>query len=124
MRGVRKKNTKPELLVRGQLHAMGFRFRLHRRDLPGTPDVVMPRHRAVILVHGCFWHQHADCRHANRPRTRTDYWLPKLARNVERDAQVGKALAALGWRVLVLWECELHDEVALRDRLRAFIQPR
>jgi len=122
MRGVRKKNTKPELLVRRELHAMGFRFRLHRRDLPGTPDVIMPRHRAAILVHGCFWHQHVGCRHANLPRTRTDYWLPKLARNVKRDAQTEKELVALGWRVLVLWECELRDGVALRNRLQAFIQ--
>jgi DNA mismatch endonuclease (patch repair protein) len=123
MRGVRKKNTKPERIVRRQLHAMGFRFRLHRRDLPGTPDVVMPRHSAVVLVHGCFWHQHAGCKHANQPRNRTDYWLPKLARNVERDAEAKKALVALGWRVLVLWECELRDDVVLRERLQAFIQP-
>jgi DNA mismatch endonuclease (patch repair protein) len=122
MRGIRKRNTKPELLVRRQLHAMGFRFRLHRRDLPGTPDVVMPRHRAVIFVHGCFWHQHAGCRHGNQPRRQIDYWLPKLARNIERDAQAEKALAAQGWRVLVLWECELGDRAGLRNRLQEFIQ--
>ena len=121
MRAVRQKDTKPELVVRGLLHAMGFRFRLHRRDLPGTPDVVLPRHRAAVQVHGCFWHQHPGCRHATLPRSRTDYWLPKLARNVERDAESLARLEALGWRVLVLWECELRDRGVLEARLRAFL---
>lgn len=124
MSAIRKKNTKPELIVRRMLHAMGFRFRLHRSDLPGSPDVVLPRHRAAILVHGCFWHQHAGCRHANLPRSRTDYWLPKLARNVQRDAQAEAALCALGWRVHILWECELRDPEALRSRLSGFLLDR
>ncbi|MHB2210632.1 very short patch repair endonuclease [Methylobacterium sp. CM6257] len=109
------------MVVRKALHAMGFRFRLHRADLPGTPDIVLPRHKVAIQVHGCFWHQHPGCRHATLPRSRIAYWHPKLARNVERDACSEAALRALGWRVLVLWECELKDFGALRDRLQAFL---
>jgi DNA mismatch endonuclease, patch repair protein len=100
---------------------MGHRFRLHRRDLPGRPDIVLPRHRLVIQVHGCFWHQHGDCKLANVPRTRPDYWLPKLARNVERDAASAAALLALGWHVATIWECEVRDVDALRQRLCAAI---
>lgn len=121
MRAIAKKNTKPEIRVRQRLHALGYRFRLHRRDLPGTPDIVLPRHRAVIQVHGCFWHQHLGCRHATAPRTRQGYWLPKLERNVARDRASTAALEALGWRVLVLWECELRDDSALDARIRTFI---
>lgn len=119
MRGIRSKDTKPELAVRRCLHAMGYRFRLHRRDLPGRPDIVLPRHRLAIQVYGCFWHQHAGCKLANIPQTRRDYWLPKLARNVERDAQSEAALAVLGWRVSTIWECELRDGDAFRQRLGA-----
>ena len=121
MRGIRSKDTKPELAVRRCLNAMGFRFRLHRRDLPGRPDIVLPRHRVAIQVHGCFWHQHGGCKLANVPRTRRDYWLPKLARNVERDAASAVALVALGWRVCTVWECEVRDIDALRQRLGAAI---
>lgn len=121
MQAIRKKNTKPELRVRRRLHALGYRFRLHRRDLPGTPDIVLPRHGVVIQVHGCFWHQHAGCRYSVQPRTRQEYWLPKLERNVSRDEAVAAELEALGWRVLILWECELGDEAALDARLLKFI---
>lgn len=121
MRAIRKRDTKPELKVRRQLHAMGLRFRLHRSDLPGSPDIVLPRHRAVVLVHGCFWHQHPGCRHGNTPRVRTRYWIPKLARNVARDKRTIDALRALGWRTLVIWECELANPDAVADRLRGFI---
>lgn len=117
MRAIRKKDTRPELLVRRRLHALGYRFRLHRRDLPGTPDIVLPRHKVVIQVHGCFWHQHPGCRHATRPRTNQDYWLPKLERNVARDAASAAALEALGWRVIILWECELAREEKLEAAL-------
>ena len=122
MSAIRKKDTKAELVVRRLLHVMGYRFRLHRRDLPGCPDVVLPHHRAVVMVHGCFWHRHANCRHANLPRSRTEYWLPKLARNVERDKRSIAALEALGWRVLVVWECELGNLASLRDRLSTFLR--
>lgn len=121
MRAIRKTNTKPELSVRRLLHASGFRFRLHCRELPGSPDIVLPKYRSVILVHGCFWHQHPGCRLAKQPRTRTSYWLPKLARNVKRDAQVVSALRELGWCALIVWECETSNQDNLRTRLRRFL---
>ncbi|MGR3433819.1 MAG: very short patch repair endonuclease [Shimia sp.] len=123
MSRVRKADTKPEVAVRRLAHRMGYRFRLHRRDLPGTPDVVFPRRRRVIQVHGCFWHQHPGCRHAGTPRSRLGYWGPKLARNVERDAETTAALEAAGWGVLVVWECETKDEESLRARLSGFLGP-
>jgi len=121
MRAIRKKNTKPEIRVRRRLHALGYRFRLHRSELPGTPDIVLPRHRVAIQVHGCFWHQHPGCRHAVRPRSRPEYWLPKLDRNIVRDREAKAALEALGWRVLVLWECQIRHQEALDAQLAAFI---
>lgn len=122
MRRIRKKDTKPELSVRRLVHGMGYRYRLHRRDLPGTPDLVFPSRKKVILVHGCFWHQH-DCPLGNRPpKTNRDYWLPKLARNRDRDAKTDRALAALGWTVLVLWECEIREQAVTARRLNRFLQ--
>jgi DNA mismatch endonuclease (patch repair protein) len=106
MRLIRKADTKPELIVRRVAYRLGFRFRLHRRDLPGTPDLVFPRHRKIIMVHGCFWHQHAGCRLARAPKSRLEYWLPKLRRNQERDEDAIQALRAQGWDVLVIWECQ------------------
>lgn len=103
---------------------MGYRFRLHRRDLPGRPDIVLPRHRALIFVHGCFWHQHdrAVCRFKKeQPVTRAEYWTPKLARNIARDAFNQARLQELGWRVLIVWECETQSQDALRSRLAAFL---
>jgi DNA mismatch endonuclease (patch repair protein) len=107
MRAVRSKGTKPELKVRGMLHRAGYRYRLHRKDLPGNPDIVFPGRRAAIFIHGCFWHQHPSCRHADRPSSNNEYWTKKLNRNVERDKRNTAALLASGWKVLVLWECEL-----------------
>ena len=118
MRSITKKNTRPELAVRRALHAMGLRFRLHDASLPGTPDVILRRHKAAILVHGCFWHQHAECSHARLPRARPEYWLPKLRRNAARDAQSEAALRSRGWRVFVIWECETKDLRILTRRLR------
>jgi DNA mismatch endonuclease Vsr len=120
---VAAKDTAPELRVRGLLHRMGYRFRLHRRDLPGTPDIVLAGRRAIVEVRGCFWHRHPDpsCRNAVLPRVRADWWAAKLARNVERDARNLAALRDAGWSVLVLWECEVKDETALAARLRAFL---
>ena len=106
MSRIRKTNTKPEMVVRRLVHGMGFRFRLHRRDLPGTPDLVFPRLRKVIFVHGCFWHQHSCRLGAKQPTANPDYWLPKLARNVERDHQARMTLVGAGWKVLVIWECQ------------------
>ncbi|GAB4227728.1 MAG: very short patch repair endonuclease [Methyloligellaceae bacterium] len=125
MARIRSKDMKPEMAVRRMVHAMGFRYRLHRRDLPGKPDLVFPARRKIIFVHGCFWHQHPDpaCRDARPPRSNTAYWGPKLARNVERDAEHQRALEAAGWQVLVVWECELKQSAELAERLRAFLQP-
>lgn len=117
MSRVRGKNTRPEELVRSLLHRMGFRFRLHRKDLPGTPDIVLPKYRIVIFVHGCFWHRHPGCKKTTMPQTNRDFWEKKLARNVERDAEIAERLTKAGWRVLVVWECELKNPTALSDRL-------
>jgi DNA mismatch endonuclease, patch repair protein len=105
MRAIHSTGTKPEIAVRKVLHSLGFRFRLYRKDLPGSPDIVLPKHRAVIFVHGCFWHQHQGCKHAKLPMQRQDYWLPKLARTRARDGAAHKELGRLGWRSLVVWEC-------------------
>jgi DNA mismatch endonuclease (patch repair protein) len=121
MRRIRKTNTKPELTVRRAARRMGYRFRLHRRDLPGTPDLVFPSCRKIIQVHGCFWHQHSRCRLARIPKSRPDYWLPKLRRNTERDAVTEALLSAQGWEVLIIWECEVADEAKLETTLRSFL---
>lgn len=118
MSRVKSTNTKPELRLRSALHAMGYRFRLHRKDLPGNPDIVLPKHRMIIFVHGCFWHQHPGCRKATIPQNNRDYWERKLRRNVERDGRSQEELAELGWRVLTIWECEIpREEKALRESL-------
>lgn len=117
MSKVRGKNTKPEELVRSLLHRLGFRFRLHRKNLPGTPDIVLPRSRTIIFVHGCFWHRHPGCKKASTPQTNRNFWEKKLARNVERDAEVREELTRFGWRVLQVWECELKNPEALSARL-------
>ncbi|MFA7307682.1 MAG: very short patch repair endonuclease [Hyphomicrobium sp.] len=122
MARIRKTDTRPEIIVRRAVHALGFRFRLHRRDLPGSPDLVLPRHRKVIFVHGCFWHRH-DCRDGRKlPNSRPEYWGPKLARNAARDSAQLCALAERGWDALVLWECELKDRERLIAGLRKFLQ--
>lgn len=123
MRRIRSKDTAPEMTVRRLAHGLGYRYRLHRKDIPGNPDLVFPGRRKVIFIHGCFWHQHPDpeCRDARPPRSRTEYWGPKLQRNVERDAENVARLKAMGWRVLVLWECELKDRDAVADQLRSFL---
>lgn len=121
MAKVKGKNTAPELKVRRLAHAMGLRFRLHRKDLPGKPDLVFPRHKLVVFVHGCFWHRHDGCRRAATPSTRREFWEAKFAANRERDARQMQALESTGWRVLVLWECGLKDEEALRASLSAAI---
>lgn len=109
MSGIRSKNTGPEVSVRKLLHGLGYRFRLHRKDLPGKPDIVLPRHRLAIFVHGCFWHQHGGCRLASMPKTRQDYWLPKLAGNIARDAGASQKLQQQGWTVATIWECETRQ---------------
>jgi DNA mismatch endonuclease (patch repair protein) len=117
MARIRSKGTQPELVVRRAIHAMGFRFRLHPRDLPGKPDVVLSRHNLVIFVHGCFWHQHPGCKLASRPKTRSDYWTPKLASNVARDKRHVRELEAAGWRVETVWECDTRDARRVQERI-------
>ena len=107
MSAIRGKNTKPERAVRGYLHARGFRYRLHRSDLPGKPDLVLPKYRLAIFVHGCFWHRHEGCFYATSPATRKNFWRDKLEGNAARDKRQQEALLQAGWRVLVIWECGL-----------------
>jgi DNA mismatch endonuclease, patch repair protein len=121
MRQVKSKDTSPEIQVRRQLHRLGYRFRLHRDDLPGKPDLVLPKWRAVIFVHGCFWHQHEGCRRAARPTSRVAFWTRKLDRNLARDRENIEALEVQGWRVLVLWECELRDDARLERKIMDFL---
>jgi DNA mismatch endonuclease, patch repair protein len=123
MRQIRSKDTKPELLLRRLLHAEGYRFRLHRKDLPGKPDLVFSSRKKAIFVHGCFWHQHPGCREGRVPGSRREYWEPKLARNQQRDAAAQTALATLGWQYLVLWECEMKDASAAVQRAEEFLMP-
>lgn len=121
MAGIKGKNTKPEMVVRKIVHAMGFRFRLHRKDLPGSPDLVFPSLRRVIFVHGCFWHHHPGCKFAYTPKTNAQFWLAKLEGNTRRDALALKMLDALGWEVLIVWECEISDQSALALKLNSFL---
>jgi DNA mismatch endonuclease, patch repair protein len=121
MARVRGKDTAPELAVRKAAHALGCRFRLHRRSLPGTPDLVFPGRRKVVFVHGCFWHRHENCRRCTTPKSRAEFWLEKFSTNKARDARNMRALVALGWEVLTIWECETFDRGALDLRLEAFL---
>lgn len=121
MRSVRREDTKPEILVRKMLHSLGYRFRLHVKDLPGSPDIVLPKYKLVIFVHGCFWHRHAGCRYASTPSTRTEYWVPKFQKNVERDKKFERQLVELGWRVCIIWECETKNLESLRTHIGAMI---
>jgi len=106
---IRAKNTGPEMIVRRIVHRLGFRFRLHKSDLPGKPDIVLRKYKTVVFVHGCFWHQHKNCRRTNIPKSNRKYWIPKLARNVERDKINKKQLMKDGWRIVAVWECQIKD---------------
>ena len=108
MSAIKSKNTKPEIKVRKVLHSMGYRFRLHRKDLPGSPDIVLPKYKTVIFVHGCFWHRHENCKYASTPKTRKEFWENKFNKNIKRDKNNFKELKNLNWKVLVIWECELN----------------
>ena len=122
MRRIKSSSTAPELLVRRMVHAMGYCFRLRRKDLPGKPDIVFGPRRKVIFVHGCFWHQHDACRAGRIPGSNSSYWTPKLQRNVERDRATQQTLQAAGWDVLVVWDCETKDPDDLAQRLRRFLE--
>ena len=118
MSRIRSKNTRPELLVRSILHRSGYRFRLHARELPGRPDVVLPKWKTVVFVHGCFWHRHKGCRFAYSPKSQTAFWRKKFSENMKRDARKAGALASLGWTVVTVWECELARPAELLERLQ------
>ena len=120
MRRIRGKDTKPEMLLRSALHRAGFRFRLHRRSLPGAPDIVFPGRRKAIFVHGCFWHSHR-CKRARKPASNRDYWIPKLAENKKRDARNRRRLTALGWSSLVVWECQLRTMDRVMEKVEKFL---
>jgi DNA mismatch endonuclease (patch repair protein) len=123
MARVRGKNTKPEMLVRRLVHGMGFRYRLHGKDLPGRPDLVFSSRKKIIFVHGCFWHRHSDscCKLARWPKSRLDFWRPKLEANAARDGVIEDELKQAGWKVLTVWECELKDQNVLKARLEEFL---
>lgn len=122
MSRIQSRHTKPERMVRSILHKEGFRFRLHVRELPGSPDLVLPRYGCVIFVHGCFWHRHKGCRLAYKPKTHTAFWNAKFVANVKRDALVRRQLKQSGWRIIVLWECEIDDAYSLAKRICGAIQ--
>lgn len=122
MQAIGQKNTKPELAVRKLLHALGYRFRLHKSGLPGRPDIVLAARRKIILVHGCFWHGH-ECGVGRLPRSKLDYWGPKISGNRERDKRNEAALAALGWDVLTVWECDVRRPAGLAEQITAFLGP-
>lgn len=123
MAGIKGRDTAPEHAVRRVAHRMGLRFRLHRKDLPGRPDLVFPRHRLAVFVHGCFWHRHEGCRYAYTPKSRVAFWTRKFAENVARDRRNEDALRGLGWRVLTVWECEARDAEAVGMRLARCVRP-
>lgn len=126
MRAIRSTGMKPERAVRRMVHGMGYRYRLHRHDLPGRPDMVFPGRRKVIFVHGCFWHSHADpqCKRSHQPKSNRKYWIPKLQRTRDRDRENRTRLEELGWDVLVIWECEVEADEDLAERVKGFLEGR
>lgn len=115
---IRAKNTGPEIIVRSLLHSLGYRFRIHSEKLPGHPDIVLPKYKTIIFIHGCFWHRHRKCKYAYTPKTRTEFWNTKFSGNIKRDREVQFELKQLGWRVLIIWECEISDKTKLTRRIR------
>ena len=110
MSAIKSKNTKPEIKVRKILHSMGYRFRLHRKDLLGSPDIVLPKYKTVIFVHGCFWHRHQNCKYASTPKTRQEFWNKKFNENINRDKINQENLSSKGWKIIIVWECEIKDK--------------
>ena len=123
MSRIQSKDTAPEMIVRKLIFSKGYRYRLHRKDLPGKPDIVLPSKNKIVFVHGCFWHQHNDpkCKIARMPKSKPEYWIPKLKRNVERDTEHQKLLRFKGWKILVVWECEINDVKKLSRKLDRFL---
>ena len=122
MSRVRSKDTKPEMLVRSLIHKMGYRYRLHARDLPGKPDIVLPSRGKIIFVHGCFWHRHGTCKNTRWPKSKLDFWKPKLEANHNRDKAVRRSLRGMGWKLMVVWECQLANAAKVVIRLRRFLE--
>lgn len=118
MSSVKQRHTKPEVVVRALLHRLGYRFRLHRKDLPGSPDIVLPKYRTAIFVHGCFWHQHEKCPKARRPSSNLEYWNTKLDENISRDKRKENELSKLGWQIITVWQCETRDLESLSVKLQ------
>lgn len=121
MSQIRDRDTKPEKTVRSILHKLGYRFRLHRKNLPGRPDIVLPRFQTVIFVHGCYWHRHKGCKYVYAPKTRIEFWQRKFDENIARDKRTLESLRNQGWRVLVIWECQVTDKKSLANRLNRFL---
>ena len=121
MSRIQSGHTKPEIIVRSLLHNMGYRFRLHRKDLPGKPDIVLPRYKSVIFVNGCFWHRHKGCKNATSPKTKKTFWREKFKANVERDRKAQEELKSMGWKILIIWECELSDINSVSIDIRSFL---
>ncbi len=117
MSAIKSKNTKPEIAVRKLLHSMGYRFRIHSKDLPGSPDIVLPKYKTVIFVHGCFWHRHENCKNASTPNTRKEFWENKFKANVKRDKEIQQKIKNIGWESVVIWECETKDLEELRVKI-------
>ena len=117
MSAIKSKNTKPEIKVRKVLQSMGYRFRLHSKDLPGSPDIVLPKYKTVIFVHGCFWHRHENCKYASTPKTRKEFWNKKFTENKKRDSEIQEKIKILDWRSVVIWECETKNIENLRDKI-------
>ena len=122
MSAIKSKNTKPEIKVRKVLHSMGYRFRLHRKDLPGSPDIVLPKYKTVIFVHGCFWHRHQNCKYASNPKTRREFWKKKFKENIERDKKTQEKLKNLGWKTNIVWECEVKNREILFLKLEEILR--
>ena len=117
MAAIKSKNTKPEIAVRKLLHSMGYRFRLHRKDLPGSPDIVLPKYKTVIFVHGCFWHRHENCKYASTPKTRKEFWESKFKANLKRDEEIQQKIKKIDWRSIIIWECETKNIEILKDKI-------
>ena len=121
MSAIKSKNTKPEIIVRKLLHSKGYRFRLHKKDLPGSPDIVLPKYKTVIFVHGCFWHRHQNCKYASNPKTRREFWEKKFKENIERDKKTQEKLKNLGWKTKIVWECEIKKQDKLIKKIEDFL---
>ena len=122
MSAIKSKNTKPEIAVRKLLHSMGYRFRLHRKDLPGSPDIVLPKYKTVIFVHGCFWHRHENCKYSTTPKTRREFWENKFKVNLKRDLEIQEKIKNIGWQSLVIWECQLKGDIKKVKKLFSQIE--